>query len=322
METLKGGYYTMKDLPVAEHAFVIEGADHTKFPCYGGVTGTGLQYPAKLYTAWIVGSKEIGRSVPADLRLACFIASGSVQWRPVFDRKTGGRYLFGDCSGIVYAVSGVCHQMANRILYATNGPKAPDDRDRAVVWPPSLTASYWVYGFFGKCFQRLPFTCPLGFWEDVVKPGFPGLVAAEGETAGPSEGMPDAAIAYMRNSVRTQLESGHTREVRAPWVADMVSRALGEALPEAQLEALLEEDQGFFARKRDLDSLLLRGEIAKAVYAQAVNDAWNEMTAQVAGVLGADQYAKLFGRQPGERIELVEEDLMLEPAAYRELGVL
>jgi hypothetical protein len=319
MPMLRGGYYELDYIPggLAEHAFVIEGDNHTLFPCYGGVTGPQLAYPAKLYTAWIVGSKEIGFSVEADLRLACFISSADVAWRPSFDRKTGGRYGFGDCSGIIYAVTGVCHQMANRILYATNGPTAGDGGDRAVVWPPSLRSTYWVYGFFGKCFQR-GIQCPLGFWEDVVKPLFPKALAAEGLAQETS----DAAVAYMRDSVRAQLESGHTREVRGPKITDLVSHALGEELAEERLAALIVEDQEFFAKKRELDHLLLRGEITKGAYAQSINDAWNEMLARAAGILGAEQYQELFGQPPGQRVNLVEEELMLEPAAYRELGVL
>lgn len=325
MAELKGGYYTMDYIPggFAEHAFVVEGADHTRFPCYGGTTGPKLQYPAKLHTAWIVGSREIGSSVPADLRLACFVASGSTAWRPVFDRMTGGPFLFGDCSGIVYAVSGVCHQMANRILYSTNGITAPDGGDRAVVWPPSLSASYWVYGFFGKCFQRMPVACPLGFWEDVVKRTFPGALAA-GEEAGGAEEVSAAAVDYLRRSVRLQLESGHAREAREPRVAGLVAGALGAGFAEAEagrMAALLDADGAFFERKRELDTLLLRGEIASADYAREVNAAWHRMEERAAAVLGEEGYARLFGRPAGEPADLVAAELMLEPAAYRELGV-
>lgn len=102
---------------------------HHDFQCYGGVER---------------GSSHIGES--SDLELAIAIACNNpYDLREDYNRmKITLVSRFGDCSGIVYGVTGVCHQMANRILYACGSH--PDVFD----FTPSAILSYLAYGVYGN----------------------------------------------------------------------------------------------------------------------------------------------------------------------------
>jgi len=312
MASFQGGFYDLKDMPVGEHAYVIaDGERRTYFECYGGTNGPKNQYPAELYTGDLIWYKKLGKSVNADLTLAIVASSGQKAWREHFDRKTGGTWLFGDSSGIVYAVTGVCHQMANRVLYATNGPDN-DQSDRCVVWPPSLSATVLVYGFFGGLKDIFPL-----YWKR-VRDIYRGQAMAIGATAGGADvETNDAGAQYVRDSVREHLRSAHLPQTRAEILTSVLARPGVAAAQKAEIPSAVQQEDSAFARvKRDLDVQLIRGEIAPAAYAGAVNGEFAKYMGKLSAALGPERFRERFGETIPT--QLVNPAYMLEGGAYQQ----
>jgi len=134
----------------AAHSYVkvvsFDGKETVDFDCYGGTApdnnGENWVYPALSFVA----TKE-------QLRLArticCFDPTDT---RPSYGRKPGlspvtpsGELLLGDCCGIIYLHSGVCHQMANRICAAVTDLDVGDLADMA-----GYNFSHAVFGTYGN----------------------------------------------------------------------------------------------------------------------------------------------------------------------------
>jgi len=298
MTYLQGGYYSIDGASILEHAFVV-GHDPdrtTYFPCYGGTDRTeGREFPAPLWTAWRVGYERIGTEVAADLALAAICASGSPEWRDSYDRHLGGPFQVGDCSGILYGVSGVCHQMANRILYANNGPHVGSMEARCVVWPPSLSATWVTYGFFGR---QLEFDL---YWDIVKRVYHSGGFAAA-----------DVGPDPMRQMVESHFANAYQPENREPTVHAALSN---HAESPRQMEAAYEKDEVFTRDKRELDIQLVRGEISVDGYVNALNDEFARYLPELEDIVTSGQEQVILDDQ---NHELVSRDLMLDQGAYQE----
>lgn len=126
----------------AAHAYVravpFDGGKTIDFECYGGTSGRENRYPALSFIA----SED-------QLRLARIICCfDSKDKRDSYARKPKlspelaftGELLLGDCCGIVYLYSGVCHQMANRICAAVTDLDVGDLADMSLY---NLTHQLW-----------------------------------------------------------------------------------------------------------------------------------------------------------------------------------
>lgn len=144
------GRYGLGRPEVAAHSFVravsFDGTRTVNFECYGGTSdndpATDCVYPALSFVA-----------SEAQLRLARTICCFDPDDKPTgYGRKPklsppqpSGRLRLGDCSGIVYLHSGVCHQMANRICAAVTDLDVGDLADMAMYNATSL-----IWGAHGK----------------------------------------------------------------------------------------------------------------------------------------------------------------------------
>ncbi len=119
---------------IAEHTYVFTDAGdrNINFPCWGD-TNRNVSYINGM------GDLELAIAIacydPYDLRSNYNDHAGGI-------RSTGG--FFGDCSGICYGRTGVCHQMANRIMYALDG------HPNVGSFTPSYPVSFQMYGVYGK----------------------------------------------------------------------------------------------------------------------------------------------------------------------------
>lgn len=159
--TMRCGYYNLSSGKsgssgsIGQHTYG-EADKKINFNCYGGnhqTGGKGEVYPAKFASI----KEWKGKKISVDLQRARYYASnGQAGWenRTNYDRKpmeAGTKY--GDCSGLIYAIGGVCHQMANSIFVAQT-----NDASSLLVWPPSFYATWAVYGVRGNhtTYKKLP----------------------------------------------------------------------------------------------------------------------------------------------------------------------
>lgn len=149
-DSLHAGYYDLTyTADIAQHSFCR--SSNVNFQCYGGLSGHDLHFPADLYEPTMFFPDDEGSSEPANLQFARGMAQYTLdpEIKSNYDSTSGGFLGLGDCSGIIYAVDGVCHQMCNRILMADpNGGK--NWSHKFINWPPSLYASYWLYDYWGS----------------------------------------------------------------------------------------------------------------------------------------------------------------------------
>ena len=319
MTKLQGGFYDCLG-PVAQHSYVMaEGERRTYFECYGGTSGPNSQYPGDLWTGRWFEYENLGKSVSADLTLAIVASSGQTAWHEHFDQRTprpDGGWLFGDCSGITYGVTGVCHQMANRILYATNGPDNFSS-NRCVVWPLSLNATALRYGFFGDLVLGV-----FRFYWETVKGIYERRAMAMGATAGSGAASKDDAATlgarYMKKSIREHLRSAHLRGTRAEILTSVISRPAAQGAQPVELPADVYQADSEFARtNRELDIQLIRGQIKPTAFAEAVNAEFAKYSGRLSELLGPARFREIFGDTPN--MQLVNPAYMLESSAYEQL---
>lgn len=150
------GHYGCKYAPVldkwqwAAHAYVkvvsFDGSRTVNFDCYGGT------YPDDPSNDWVYPSLSF-TATEDQLLLARAICSFEIdESRTDYGRKPyvstltpSGKLRLGDCCGIIYLHSGVCHQMVNRICAAVTNLDAGDMADMALY---NDTKGLW--GTYGK----------------------------------------------------------------------------------------------------------------------------------------------------------------------------
>ncbi len=167
----------------------------------------------------------------------------------------------------VYGVDGVCHQLANKVLYSTKGAGLP----LTVCNARGYIASVFVYGEYGLQ--------PTAWANKLASCGAPTLVAELGVMAMP--GLPDDF------------------EKRAREVIGNEPKLLADLL------ALRAETQRFAAQKWP----------GVAPPSAATINARNQhLIDQAAKLLGPEKFTAIFGFSPGQKIDLVDPNI-LEPGA-------
>ncbi len=130
-------YLPATDEQAAAHAYVkvvsFDGSQTVNFDCYGGTSTDNHPedwiYPALSFVA-TEAQLRLARTIccfdPNDIRTNY---GNKPNLSPV---EPSGKLHLGDCSGIIYLHSGVCHQMANRICAAVTNLDVGDLADMAM----------------------------------------------------------------------------------------------------------------------------------------------------------------------------------------------
>ncbi|BAZ49655.1 hypothetical protein NIES4103_22670 [Nostoc sp. NIES-4103] len=299
------GYYPTDT--VGQHTYLYVQPDQGEeiiFPCYGGARKDSSNhnvYPAHFWTPNIIGYKDVGISVRINLKVARAIAT--YQHKPdirnSYDRRSGGWLNLGDCSGLVYGVSGVCHQMCNRILTASQSILSI--LNAPVNWPPSLSVTYWIYGFTGGVVAERP-------------------LAEYDLKAFVSEELSENPLLI---NLREDIKTKHLPDNRLPELQMKLTRTLGfekaSKYPIAVTSKFLNEEVQFYTNKMNLDHQLLEGTLSKYEYVEQLNKAFRDFTAKLSSFLPHEDYISIFGTNPEVPVyELVKEDLM--PDDYSRIG--
>lgn len=321
MAMLKVGHY-----PIGgnlEHSFAVMeyNGEEYRFQCCGSVYDGNRSFPANYYhcrNAWYTrnGSKTSETNIPCNARIAIALAqwSGDVDWgRHDYDRKGAGWLGFGDSSGIVYGLNGVCHQMCNTIACAswTHDPLAS-----LINWPPSLNVSKLFYdnrGTWGHegAIESLITSIKQKYGDAISDEEF---AARDEAVSGEFDALFASVYEQQRNAMRRALDDGPDAAERCAIVgANVPDGADGGAF-----DSVLAADADAMAQKHELDNLLVRGQISNVDFADRTNALIRTLAEQYEKTLGQEAFLEAFGGT-AENINCNVIDPAMMPDSYNGL---
>lgn len=313
MATMIVGHYPIIG-NTSEHAFAKMkiGETEYRFHCYGGTNDKGTECPTDYYHRRSIlytrrGAITEHRELPCHASITLCLA----QWtRPIyFDKydynsKKGGYGNRGDSAGIIYGLTGLCHQMCNTITCATN---VNDPLNALINWPPSLSASKIIYG------NR-------GIWghERAIAKYVKTLVACYGDSMGDTYALDenfdsaalDAELAAINEeqdaAIRWGLTNGPNADERREFLSELVPN-LNESQP------ILDADFETMSLKHELDNLLIRGQLSNEEYAARMNEATRTLLVRYAEVMGENVFTDAFETGPDDiQYNIINPEYMLD----------
>ncbi|MDD5267675.1 MAG: hypothetical protein PHO08_11175 [Methylococcales bacterium] len=219
-------------------------------------------------------------------------------------------------SGIIYGVTGVCHQTANRILYPA----------RVIV---SGAHGYWlsslVYGTYGDAAswaaQRL--RC---YWTGGDKAMKAQLKAMPEEEANIKHAAPQSKedlgytteIMALYEEVAQAPEKFSAKEGAAPAFLSReleiaIKIKLGKQMDTGKTKATIQLQNELHQEMNKLVDELYSEEISTVEYANQANRLFNKKFKLIGAEIGKDNYQKLFAIAPGVKLSLINPDVMAKP---------
>lgn len=318
--TLRAGYYSLGGGPYAEHTFVTATRDgdaaQFAFPCFGsfgyanGERGhQAVVYPAEFWSPYAIGSRPQGKELRGNLYVALGMARWSTQpgydyqerdwdnfWSTLPEQLRG--YSPSCNAGLLYAVTGVCHQATNRILWAS---RQGDFTTTPVNWPPSFSKSYWVYGYYGKLSEE----AAIAFANNLINVVRASGVGARKSGKTDSDELKAIAKVAEQATVRSIAQSKAALTTNAAQSAADRGQEIEAMLAltkSVQIsgrvkgpQGIIEIDREFQALKKELDIQLIRGEVSHKEYADKVNAAFCRMMEELRNEMAPEVFKVYFG---------------------------
>lgn len=217
-------------------------------------------------------ARDLGRG-PADLRVArCICQPDLEDFHP-----TAGNPAHGGID--LYGIQGVCHQLANRILYATSAAGMPPATVKKAHGYWFSRFLYGTYGANGNSWEARKAKC----------------IAAAGVPA-----PPPAAARMATASPLVMLDQD---------LAAMFDERLQKDYSPATLAQIVALRHQLLEEKAALDRQVRIAALPPRRFADQVNELLNRYLRQVAEILGADQYQRLFGQPPGRPVGVVDPEI-------------
>lgn len=323
--TIKAGYYNFFGPGIAQHTFAIAKKNENTYamPCFGSFAlreeergHRGVVHPTELWSPWIVGSRPQGQELPANLSVALGmaqftlfpgddwkVADWDAYWASLREPLRG--YSPQSWAGIIYGVHGVCHQACNRILWAS---RQGAFNYTPVNWPPSFSASYWAYGFYGSVTESAATILATAL---VIK----ALLGESNEAMDRLKRSEQLARDVMNHQTRIDLadhSEGAIRQHHVQVILDRLPQDLQIASPAAVTE-IIRFDRAFSKEKLDLDNDIILTENTNRHdrYAAELNGQFSELLRKFRQVMPAETFNTLFPDVPvGSTFTLVERKLM------------
>ncbi|MTV48365.1 hypothetical protein GJ688_05135 [Heliobacillus mobilis] len=230
-----------------------------------------LFFPKQIYSP---GKTPLGTEVDCNL----YIARGLAEFKFPYPRKdpdlTRRHYSdlnredgYKDWCGIIYAITGVCHQMCNVILFSAS--KGTIDT-APLNWPDNFDNSQKYFGRHG-----------LGL--DKILPLMYGILDKRSknleDTATPLEDnlkdLQEAYYGFIRNWLGTSVQSD------SPHIETMLRNF---SVSDEDKSSVVNEFQKFALMKQELDNLLLRGTVSSNEYLDRVNKGHNVLGELLASI--------------------------------------
>ena len=175
----------------------------------------------------------------------------------------------------LYGIQGVCHQLANRILYAT-GPAPLIVSNARMYW-----LSHALFGTYGTTHVD---------WAKRRRDCAP---SAPGKGKG--------------TKMNLNVNPDDTDDGDA--LAEVVRKQMGGQFTPEMAEKLAALQQKLLSEKQELDKMVLAGRLSGREFAERVNLLLSRHVQRVAEVIGKENSAAIFGAEPGEETVIVNPDI-------------
>jgi hypothetical protein len=278
---------------------------------------------------------------------------------PCWGRESGGteicrgygKYSVADCisqpnswAGIIYGVTGVCHQTANRILY----PARVTVSNAGGYW-----ASHLAYGIYGT--TSLEFFARVAICESLSTRALKSKASIESldtemriqtssiddpekaylqrvgalytEQIQTSLGFVSATMSEESSSIqKSKLESFSSvikSEERYSLIGKELELMMGFRLggnPDLQTtKSALKQQSDFLKEKGKMDGEFNSADFSIEKYVKGVNSLFEDLLISLPDILGKDEYQKIFDLPPlKEGFELINPDIAAE--AYKQIS--
>ena len=249
--------------------------------------------------------------------------TGGHAW-PCWGRSAGGKVICSgtgsseqaECiskpeshAGLIYAVTGVCHQTANRILWPA----------RVLV---TAAKGYWIssllYGTYGRGaaeWAALRAGCR-GLSGEIPDCMVPRMDLTEVPETGPDE---SRYVEQVQALYAQTPATGEELNMRAmPQQGDallnqdltlLASYRIQAGEGSKQVKDLIDLRDEFYVRKSRLDGLVQMDQISVAGYVEEANAGVVNFQQGCQDILGDDDYTQLTGLKPGETVTLIDPEI-------------
>jgi hypothetical protein len=315
MANMEIGYYDIADGGL-QHTYAImttNSGAKVKFPCYGGTNGDNKKFPVEFWSPDSCNSKKKGKSQQCDET----IARQLTQWILLnVDPKRTNYDRVIDSSGIIYGVTGVCHQMCNTILCSTNVDNPPR---AGVNWPISFDLSKLVYGFRGAVYPSLfSFASRDKLITDMIKiyQKYNKQYATDGDNISKSaisdaESEARKLEAGSEDAIIWRLENGYDKNALKELLESDFNARRGLGLDETygHFDELSLMYQKMMNEKNKMDHELIEENVNKRVYADEIRQILQKGAARLLEIVGEEEFERILGCKPGElKTDIIEVD--------------
>lgn len=318
MANLRIGFYPINS-KTAEHTYAKMEAwgSEYRFHCYGGVNDADNQYPVNYYrdrNAFY--TRDSSRTNEMEQGCHPFIAMHLIAWggdistsRYDYNRKSGG-VLLGDSAGILYAVTGVCHQMCNTITCATN---INNPFDTLINWPPSLNMSKLIYGNRGNMGHVEAVDSFVAALRKHYKGANEDELMMENLDTSTLNSTLDDINRNMFGAIKDVLDNGVSKMERRTSLDEMLN---GDSIEE--FDQLVEADYETLTIKNELDNALIHGTISNQEYADKVNAEIKNLAHKYYDILKEEKFEELFETSLDNlECNIIDFDMM--PTSYSDI---
>lgn len=259
---------------------------------------------------------------PADLELAIAIAcKNPYNLKEKYDQKKITSFSqFGDCSGIVYGVTGVCHQMTNRILFAC------ESHPEVFNFTPSAILSYYAYGLYGHA-VLLPgysnWTTYFAQCKQMVKNGRSSsqladndfmqteLLSIEKEITQELATVAAPMQTFSQKAIALEVQSIGDEDAPNKRLNLWITHSYPEGFNQNKKSRLMELNSEFHMEKMELQARLFDPENFKTLaelreFADLVNMKHQQMLNNFRDVLTGDEFRKICGLEYSSDIQLID----------------
>lgn len=200
-------------------------------------------------------------------------------------------------AGILYGLTGVCHQSANRILYSSR---------ITVHMAKGYAASHLLFGTYG-----IHDLTGVSNWEYKKIKCMPGLLKTEVMVGG-EDYFEQVNQLYRFYKVNFHDLNQNHEFVQKGELEALMRVKLKGAMDQYRMEQLHGIREKLLERKQHLSGQLLSKALTPKSFSRQVNEALNDCLVAMASIITDQEYLDLFQVAPGITIKVVDEVIMMK----------
>ncbi len=189
-------------------------------------------------------------------------------------------------AGIMYGLTGVCHQIANRILYPSQ---------QYVSKAKGYRGSVFVWGVYGR-----------GNWSELYQCQPPSNVAITPQPNDPTPFDQSIKNLYEQSHFSNLPENIHTSELYI-----MIKTFIGDEITDNKYEELMDLHSHLYAQMNTLISDFVEHSIRPIEYVKFINKLQRNILSECHEILGVDNFIALFGTEIEQTGGFIDEEIFL-----------